>query len=144
MAHPFFSTTIAGSLPKPGWLSKTNKLWLQQKVEGAGLAQAKADAALLWINPQEDTGLEAAGDGEQSHQPEAVSPSPAKSSIRQVSLKCCQPHVSPYLMAQHYMPKNRLLPYPNCGVVPMDRDVALKKLQALEQGATLARQRYDA
>ncbi|MDO8374225.1 MAG: methionine synthase, partial [Polaromonas sp.] len=46
--------------------------------------------------------------------------------------------------ALKYVPKNRLLPCTNCGLAPMDREVALKKLQALAQGAALARQRYGA
>ena len=46
--------------------------------------------------------------------------------------------------ALQYVPKNRLLPCTNCGLAPMDRDVALKKLQALAQGAALARERYGA
>jgi len=344
MAHPLFSTTIAGSLPKPGWLSETNKLWPQWKAEGAELAQAKADATLLWIKAQEDAGLDVIGDGEQSRQHfvhgfleqvegidfehkvkmgirdnrydamvpqvvsalrlrgrvhaaeaqllrahttrktkftlpgpmtivdtvadrfygdkfalamafaallnqealalqadgvdiiqfdepafnvymkdaaewgvqaleraaqgltcttavhicygygiqanndwkstlgqewrqyEAVFPALAKSSIQQVSLECYQSHVPPHLMALlegkdvmvgvidvassvietpeqvadtigralQYVPKNRLLPCTNCGLAPMDRAVALKKLQALVQGAALARERYGA
>ena len=44
--------------------------------------------------------------------------------------------------ALQYVPKNRLLPCTNCGLAPMDREVALKKLQALAQGAALARERY--
>ncbi|MDP3605390.1 MAG: methionine synthase, partial [Polaromonas sp.] len=63
-----FSSTIAGSLPKPAWLSETQKLWPQWKAEGAELAQAKADATLLWIKAQEDAGLDVIGDGEQSRQ----------------------------------------------------------------------------
>ena len=63
-----FSTSIAGSLPKPAWLSETNKLWPQWKAEGADLAQAKLDATLLWIKAQEDAGLDIIGDGEQSRQ----------------------------------------------------------------------------
>ena len=344
MEQPLFSTTIAGSLPKPGWLSETNKLWPQWKAEGAELAQAKADATLLWIKAQEDAGLDVIGDGEQSRQHfvhgfleqvdgidfehkvkmgirdnrydamvpqvvsalrlrgrvhaaeaqllrahttrkikftlpgpmtivdtvadrfygdkfalamafaallnqealalqadgvdiiqfdepafnvymkdaaewgvqaleraaqgltcttavhicygygiqanndwkstlgqewrqyEAVFPALAKSSIQQVSLECYQSHVPPHLMALlegkdvmvgvidvassvietpeqvadtigralQYVPKNRLLPCTNCGLAPMDRDVALKKLQALVQGAALARERYGA
>ena len=68
MAHQLFSTSIAGSLPKPVWLSETNKLWPAWKAGGAELAQAKADATLLWIKAQEDAGLDAIGDGEQSRQ----------------------------------------------------------------------------
>ena len=63
-----FETTIAGSLPKPGWLAETNKLWPQWRQHGAELVQAKADATLLWIKAQEDAGLDIVGDGEQSRQ----------------------------------------------------------------------------
>src|SRR3954464_14334948 len=68
MTRPLFSSTIAGSLPKPAWLAETNKLWPQWKSEGTELAQAKADATLLWIKAQEDAGLDVIGDGEQSRQ----------------------------------------------------------------------------
>jgi 5-methyltetrahydropteroyltriglutamate--homocysteine methyltransferase len=44
--------------------------------------------------------------------------------------------------ALQYVPKQRLLPCTNCGLAPMDREVALKKLQALAEGAELARKRY--
>jgi 5-methyltetrahydropteroyltriglutamate--homocysteine methyltransferase len=63
-----FETAIAGSLPKPSWLSETEKLWPQWKLAGAELQQAKADATLLWIKAQEDAGLDIVGDGEQSRQ----------------------------------------------------------------------------
>jgi 5-methyltetrahydropteroyltriglutamate--homocysteine methyltransferase len=63
-----FTTTIAGSLPKPGWLAETNKLWPQWRAEGEALQQAKADATLLWIKAQEDAGLDVVTDGEQSRQ----------------------------------------------------------------------------
>ena len=36
-----FETTIAGSLPKPFWLSETNKLWPQWKANGPELDAAK-------------------------------------------------------------------------------------------------------
>ena len=337
-----FETTIAGSLPKPGWLSETQKLWPQWKVQGDELKQAKADATLLWIKAQEDAGLDIVGDGEQSRQhfvhgfleqvegidfehkvtmgirnnrydaqvPQVVSalklkgrvhafeaqlarahtkkklkftlpgpmtivdtvadrfygdkvkmafafaellnqealalqadgvdiiqfdepafnvymadaadwgvraleraaqgltcttavhicygygikanndwkeglgdewrqyetvfPALAKSSIKQVSLECYHSHVPPHLMkllegkdvmvgvidvasdvietpeqvadtigqALQFVPKNRLFPCTNCGLAPMSREVAIKKLEALAQGAALARQRY--
>jgi 5-methyltetrahydropteroyltriglutamate--homocysteine methyltransferase len=41
-----------------------------------------------------------------------------------------------------FVPRERLLPCTNCGLAPMDREVAMKKLQALGAGAELARQRY--
>jgi 5-methyltetrahydropteroyltriglutamate--homocysteine methyltransferase len=61
-------TAIAGSLPKPAWLAETDKLWPQWRAEGDALANAKADATLLWIKQQEDAGLSTIGDGEQSRQ----------------------------------------------------------------------------
>ena len=342
MSTPLFSATIAGSLPKPAWLSETQKLWPQWKAEGAELAQAKQDATLLWIKAQEDAGLDVIGDGEQSRQHfvhgfleqvegidfdhkvkmgirdnrydamvpqvvstlrlkgrvhatearllrahtgkkikftlpgpmtivdtvadrfygdkvkmamafaellnqealalqadgvdiiqfdepafnvymkeaadwgvaalevaargltcttavhicygygikanddwkvtlgqewrqyEAIFPALAKSSIQQVSLECYHSQVPPHLMALlegkdvmvgvidvaseeietteqiadtigkalQYVPKNRLLPCTNCGLAPMSREVALKKLEALAKGAALARERY--
>jgi 5-methyltetrahydropteroyltriglutamate--homocysteine methyltransferase len=63
-----FDTTIAGSLPKPGWLAETNKLWPQWKAQGEELAAAKRDATLLWLKAQEDAGLDIVTDGEQSRQ----------------------------------------------------------------------------
>ena len=63
-----FDTAIAGSLPKPGWLAETEKLWPQWRSQGPELARAKLDATLLWIKVQEDAGLSIIGDGEQSRQ----------------------------------------------------------------------------
>jgi len=44
--------------------------------------------------------------------------------------------------ALRFVPKARFYPCTNCGLAPMDRTVALRKLQALTQGAALARERY--
>ncbi|MCX7891469.1 MAG: methionine synthase [Burkholderiales bacterium] len=63
-----FETTIAGSLPKPGWLAETGKLWPRWRLEGEALARAKLDATLLWIKEQEDAGIDMVTDGEQSRQ----------------------------------------------------------------------------
>lgn len=60
-----FPATVAGSLPKPGWLAETEKLWPKWQLEGPALDQAKRDAALVWIKHQEDAGLEIVSDGEQ-------------------------------------------------------------------------------
>ena len=43
--------------------------------------------------------------------------------------------------ALQYVPKHRLFPCTNCGMAPMNRDIALAKLQALAAGAALARAR---
>src|SRR5688572_10407521 len=43
--------------------------------------------------------------------------------------------------ASKYVPPKHLFPCTNCGMAPMDREIALKKLQALAAGAALARKR---
>jgi 5-methyltetrahydropteroyltriglutamate--homocysteine methyltransferase len=42
--------------------------------------------------------------------------------------------------ALEYVPKERLFPCTNCGMVPLHRDVAAGKLAALGKGAALMRQ----
>lgn len=44
--------------------------------------------------------------------------------------------------ALQFVSKERLIACTNCGMAPMDREVALRKLQALAEGAELARQRF--
>jgi 5-methyltetrahydropteroyltriglutamate--homocysteine methyltransferase len=44
--------------------------------------------------------------------------------------------------ALQFVPRHRLIACTNCGLAPMDRAVALAKLEALAKGAALARQRY--
>jgi 5-methyltetrahydropteroyltriglutamate--homocysteine methyltransferase len=63
-----FPTTIAGSLPKPAWLAEPNKLWPQWRAAGEELAAAKADATLLALKEQEDSGIDIVTDGEMSRQ----------------------------------------------------------------------------
>jgi len=63
-----FQTTIAGSLPKPGWLAEEQKLWPRWQLDGPALAEAKRDATLLWLKEQEDAGIDVVSDGEQSRQ----------------------------------------------------------------------------
>jgi 5-methyltetrahydropteroyltriglutamate--homocysteine methyltransferase len=63
-----FETTIAGSLPKPGWLAEPNKLWPQWRLDGTALDDGKRDATLLALKLQEDCGIDVVTDGEQSRQ----------------------------------------------------------------------------
>ena len=44
--------------------------------------------------------------------------------------------------ALQYVPRERLLACTNCGMAPMRRDIALRKLDALAKGAALASARY--
>ena len=68
MSRAPLSCAIAGSLPKRGGMSETGKLWPQWRLDGPALAEAKADATLLWIKAQEDAGIDIVGDGEQARQ----------------------------------------------------------------------------
>jgi 5-methyltetrahydropteroyltriglutamate--homocysteine methyltransferase len=43
--------------------------------------------------------------------------------------------------ALKYVPAKHLFPCTNCGMAPMDRDIAIAKLKALAQGAALARKK---
>jgi 5-methyltetrahydropteroyltriglutamate--homocysteine methyltransferase len=43
--------------------------------------------------------------------------------------------------AAKYVPAKRLYPCTNCGMAPMDRDIAVRKLQALVAGSALARKK---
>ena len=47
-------------------------------------------------------------------------------------------------VALQFVPQDRLFPCTNCGLAPMSREVALRKIQALAQGAELARRRIKA
>jgi 5-methyltetrahydropteroyltriglutamate--homocysteine methyltransferase len=44
--------------------------------------------------------------------------------------------------ALQFVPKQRLIPCTNCGLAPMDREIAKRKLEALAQGAALARKKF--
>lgn len=61
-----FQTTIAGSLPKPGWLATPDQLWAGWLHDGERLAEAKRDAVRLAVADQERAGLEIVSDGEQT------------------------------------------------------------------------------
>jgi 5-methyltetrahydropteroyltriglutamate--homocysteine methyltransferase len=59
-------TTIAGSLPKPGWLAEPKKLWAPWLLDGALLEEGKRDALRLALADQEDSGIDIVTDGEQT------------------------------------------------------------------------------
>jgi 5-methyltetrahydropteroyltriglutamate--homocysteine methyltransferase len=44
--------------------------------------------------------------------------------------------------ALKFVPKSKLFPCTNCGMAPMDREIAIAKLRALTAGAALARKRH--
>ena len=44
--------------------------------------------------------------------------------------------------ALQFVPRDKLLPCTNCGMAPMNREVALRKLEALARGAELARRKF--
>jgi len=59
-------TTIAGSLPKPGWLAPSGQLWAPWLLSGEKLAEAKRDAVRLAVRDQENAGIDIVSDGEQT------------------------------------------------------------------------------
>jgi len=59
-------TTIAGSLPKPGWLAAPAQLWAPWLLEGDALADGKRDAVRLALRDQERAGIDIVTDGEQT------------------------------------------------------------------------------
>jgi 5-methyltetrahydropteroyltriglutamate--homocysteine methyltransferase len=61
-------TTTAGSLPKPGWLAETEKLWPAWKLSGAALDEAKRDAVLVALKVQENAGIDIVTEGEMGRQ----------------------------------------------------------------------------
>jgi 5-methyltetrahydropteroyltriglutamate--homocysteine methyltransferase len=44
--------------------------------------------------------------------------------------------------ALQFVPRQHLFPCTNCGMAPMDRDIAVAKLKALAQGAEIARKKH--
>jgi 5-methyltetrahydropteroyltriglutamate--homocysteine methyltransferase len=44
--------------------------------------------------------------------------------------------------ALKFVPKDKLMPCTNCGMAPMNREIAAAKLKALVEGAEIARKRY--
>lgn len=61
-------TAIVGSLPKPSWLSETEKLWGDWKLSGAELVEGKQDALTCAVHEQERRGIHIVSDGEQTRQ----------------------------------------------------------------------------
>jgi 5-methyltetrahydropteroyltriglutamate--homocysteine methyltransferase len=61
-----FSTTIAGSLPKPDWLADPEKLWPSWHLAGEELLVAQQDATRIAVFEQQRSGISIVTDGEQS------------------------------------------------------------------------------
>ncbi|MBV8369469.1 MAG: methionine synthase [Candidatus Eremiobacteraeota bacterium] len=61
-----FSTTIAGSLPKPAWLAEPERLFPNWRLDGAELAEAQRDATRIAVAEQVRAGIDTITDGEQA------------------------------------------------------------------------------
>ena len=61
-------TTTAGSLPKPGWLAETQKLWPAWRLSGEALGEGKRDAVLVALKEQESAGIDIVTEGEMGRQ----------------------------------------------------------------------------
>ena len=60
-----FKAATAGSLPKPNWLAETEKLWPAWKDSGDVLNEKKKESAAMWIDAQEQSGIDIISEGEQ-------------------------------------------------------------------------------
>jgi 5-methyltetrahydropteroyltriglutamate--homocysteine methyltransferase len=61
-----FSTTIAGSLPKPAWLAEPERIFPNWRLEGPELADAQRDATRIAMSEQLRAGIDTITDGEQA------------------------------------------------------------------------------
>lgn len=63
-----FTTSTAGSLPKPLWLAEPETLWSPWKLEGQALVDGKRDALRISLQEQLTSGIDIVSDGEQTRQ----------------------------------------------------------------------------
>ena len=112
-------TTIAGSLPKPAWLAEPEKLWPAWRLEGEDLERGKRDAVLVWLEEQEDAGIDVAC----------------------MDVESAEKVSATIEAALEFVDSQRLLPCSNCGMAPLPRNVAAGKLRALADGASMVRKR---
>jgi 5-methyltetrahydropteroyltriglutamate--homocysteine methyltransferase len=68
MTRPLIPATVAGSLPKPRWLSEPERLWAPWALDGEALEEGKRDAVRVWLRAQERAGIDIVSDGEQTRQ----------------------------------------------------------------------------
>ena len=66
MARAPYRTTIAGSLPKPGWLAEPERLFPTWRLDGPELADAMRDATRVAVFEQVRAAIGCVTDGEQS------------------------------------------------------------------------------
>ena len=58
-------STVAGSLPKPGWLASPEMIWAPWHLGDDLLREGQEDAALAWLKVLEEAGIDIVSDGEQ-------------------------------------------------------------------------------
>lgn len=61
-------TSTAGSLPKPSWLAEPETIWSPWRLEGEQLIEGKQDALRVWLQEQQQAGIDIVSDGEQTRQ----------------------------------------------------------------------------
>ena len=61
-------TSTAGSLPKPAWLAEPETIWSPWRLEGEALIEGKQDALRVWLQEQQQAGIDIVSDGEQTRQ----------------------------------------------------------------------------
>ena len=61
-------TSTAGSLPKPSWLAEPETIWSAWRLQGEVLIEGKQDALRVWLQEQQQAGIDIVSDGEQTRQ----------------------------------------------------------------------------
>ena len=61
-----FEPTLAGSLPKPGWLAETHRLWPRWRDQGEALAAWAIELGAKKVVLMDDNGAYAVGLGRRS------------------------------------------------------------------------------
>ena len=130
-------TTLAGSLPKPGWLAEPEKLWGPWRFEGEEIfpalnasridqvslecADSRVPLSLMGLLKDKDVMVgSVAVTADKVETPDEVA-----ATIRD---------------AMQYVAPEKLYPCSNCGMVPIPYDIALGKVKSLAAGAALVRQ----
>ena len=156
-----FPASLVGSYPQPDWLIdrarlagrfpprvRARELW---RVDPAYLEQAQDDATVLAIRAQEEAGLDIVTDGEirrESYSNRFATALDGKTIIlgvldlNDLTVESPETVLARVRRALPYVPPDRLVLAPDCGMKYLPRDVAFGKLTALTEAAARLRAEF--
>ena len=156
-----FPASLVGSYPQPDWLIdrarlagrfpprvRARELW---RVDPAYLEQAQDDATVLAIRAQEEAGLDIVTDGEirrESYSNRFATALDGKTIIlgvldlNDLTVESPETVLARVRRALPYVPPDRLVLAPDCGMKYLPRDVAFSKLTALTEAAARLRAEF--